>query len=1258
MSGHTHHPHQEGHLRPRLSKITMVAMTFAILNTWICLAGSLSIVLPSGGSVAFLYGFIFCVLCNFALAASLGELAAIWPTAGGLGEHIIATAILVSSNEQQSFAVGYINICGWLTLVTTEGFFAAQFISAACVVASGGNYVVAAWKTYLIFMAILTFGSFSMAFGNRILGAWNNLALYWSILSVFVASVVLLSTSDKTDPGFVFATFENETGWNDGIAWILGLLQSALSLIGYDAVLHMTEEMPSPARDAPLAMVYAIGVGGTTGTVFILVMLFCLTDLPGIVATSTGMPIVELILQATGSRIGTTFLTLMLAICFIHGTNGSITSASRLIYAMARDKGVLYHDYFNHVDARWEVPIRAIVLTWVFNAIFGLLYLGPTVAFTAFISSCTILLNMSYAIPILALIVRGRDVLTKFRTADSPWMFGRVKGYILNAIAVLYVFITSLFFCFPPALPVTASSMNYVSAVIGIFFLFLAGYWMAYAKKTFEGPHLDVIFGERPGHAEASDKLAMEEKMMEYDALLQHHHVTVQLLRGSGNSSSLSLNGFAETEHVSQDDYCGLHAFATEVSPRPSVKRKLPIRSRSGCLTCRNKHLKCDEARPACQVCISRGVQCGGYQRGLRWSTKHEKPAEMAEHKHRLGGSSLDPQPCTSKRRRGRPPKRQLDSASTPSFTAASSVYSSSDANQGVFGEFMLENSQPLDGRQSARPSEVQSSQSSNDFVSQFSLDMPVENLPDHDFGWSPDTLDLTTNLGDFCNSNTELPFFPLQHSFPTLFIPPPITDPSSSLVEYWFRDVCSLWSQYDSPTNSNRTMATALWSTSEAVSTSLQSMSSAYLSSKMPHMKKTSISLMKNATNVIEAELSVVKSSPDLDTVPMGLIYGLFCLGTSICWLNASQLGIPFLREAKALLCRINKQKRRLSEEERVLLNIFNKSWTYCELLLSVVSDTNPYNSLEVEEIDDISVDEHPTAAPTEPVVDDMPHPWTGVSNTVSRLLTQTLRLCRNYHYHAKNPTPFTTHDHAAALSMIQEAKSLEEKLLGLDFESAPAHTETGDQKTPCHHLVNVAEAYRLAGLIHIYQTFPDLVLLRFPDSLSSQPDARVPWEECITPLSIRLVKLLEQLPADSGSKMTQPLLCITASTGLRFEPSENSPISPESQASAATPSPFDLGNTEHCGLSDYIDQLVQADEDIDRVITVTEPHLKIVDARCFIIGRLDALEALLPPRPIVIAKTLVQTIWGEYDKEKPGAASVHWIDVMEEHNLRSLFG
>ena len=48
------------------------------------------------------------------------------------------------------------------------------------------------------------------------------------------------------------------------MAWILGLLQSALSLIGFDAALHMTEEMPRPAVDAPRAIMYAVAVGGVT----------------------------------------------------------------------------------------------------------------------------------------------------------------------------------------------------------------------------------------------------------------------------------------------------------------------------------------------------------------------------------------------------------------------------------------------------------------------------------------------------------------------------------------------------------------------------------------------------------------------------------------------------------------------------------------------------------------------------------------------------------------------------------------------------------------------------------------------------------------------------------------------------------------------------------------------------------------------------------------------------------------------------------
>ncbi|PVH78700.1 choline transport protein [Cadophora sp. DSE1049] len=427
------------HLKKRFSRITMVALAFAILNTWIALAGSIGIVIPSGGSVAFLYGFIFCVLCNLCLAASLGELSSIWPTAGGQYHYAYALS-REDWKKTMGFWVGWTSLAGWLTLVTTEGFFAAQFLSAAAVIGSNGSYEITQWRTFLIFAAILTFTTLSNIFGNKILGRWNDVALAWSILAVIDISITILATPPKSSAKFVFTEFNNETGWSGGVSWILGLLQSALSLIGFDAATHVAEEMPRPSVDIPRAMLYAIGVGGVTGTIFILVILFCLGDL---------------IYRTTGSRAAAVVLTVMLAVCFINGTNGCVTSSSRLLYSLARDKGTLFPGFFSTIKN--GVPVPAILGCFVFNLCFGLLYLVPSVGFNAYVASCTIFLNGSYTLPILILLIRGRHILSEEATA--PFRFGKF-GATLNWIGVLFVGVTSVFFCFPAALPTTSNTMS------------------------------------------------------------------------------------------------------------------------------------------------------------------------------------------------------------------------------------------------------------------------------------------------------------------------------------------------------------------------------------------------------------------------------------------------------------------------------------------------------------------------------------------------------------------------------------------------------------------------------------------------------------------------------------------------------------------------------------------------------------------------------------------------------------------------------
>jgi choline transport protein len=73
--------------------------------------------------------------------------------------------------------------------------------------------------------------------------------------------------------------------------------------------------------------------------VFLLVVLFCLDNVDEILASSTGMPITEIIFRSTGSSAAAATLSLAIAICFINGTNAAVTTVSRLMYAMARDGG-------------------------------------------------------------------------------------------------------------------------------------------------------------------------------------------------------------------------------------------------------------------------------------------------------------------------------------------------------------------------------------------------------------------------------------------------------------------------------------------------------------------------------------------------------------------------------------------------------------------------------------------------------------------------------------------------------------------------------------------------------------------------------------------------------------------------------------------------------------------------------------------------------------------------------------------------------
>lgn len=129
------------------------------------------------------------------------------------------------------------------------------------------TYKAQRWHQFLIYIGYNIFAMLLNAFGNSILPLFNKTAIIWSISGFVVICITVLACAspDYNDGDFVYGEFLNTTGWPDGIAWLLGLLQGSLGLTGYDATAHMIEEIPNAAVEGPKIMIYCVAIGLFTG---------------------------------------------------------------------------------------------------------------------------------------------------------------------------------------------------------------------------------------------------------------------------------------------------------------------------------------------------------------------------------------------------------------------------------------------------------------------------------------------------------------------------------------------------------------------------------------------------------------------------------------------------------------------------------------------------------------------------------------------------------------------------------------------------------------------------------------------------------------------------------------------------------------------------------------------------------------------------------------------------------------------------------
>ncbi|KAF5664279.1 choline permease [Fusarium heterosporum] len=482
---------QLGHtqeLRRQYSLYSLCALCVCLMATWEALSSVIATALISGGAPCLLYNFILSTVCSLCIASSLGEIASIYPTAGGQ-YHWVAALSPSSIRSSASFFTGWISI-GGQTVLTSSAAFAAGLQTQALIVVNDSSYIPQRWQGMLFYWAFLVYGFIMNIWGHKFLPFTNTASGIIHITGFVVIVIVLGVMAPKNSASFVFTKVSNYSGWeSEGVSWLVGLLSAVYPFLGYDAACHLAEEMPHASRNVPLAMVGSVAVNGFMGLVYVVVLLFSAGPLETLLQSPTGFPFMQIFLDATKSQAATTVLSLVIISIATAAVVAGITSTSRTLWAFARDRSTPFDKYLSKVDKHRQIPIYAVVVVTVLQMLLGLIYIGNTTAFNAILSMSVIGMYISYALPILAMLFARKRVLAA--NHSGSFKLGPIAGPIINIISLIWIIVATIFSTFPSAMPVTPQNMNY-SVVVLAGWLVAGGIYYAFRGRfKFEVPSVD-----------------------------------------------------------------------------------------------------------------------------------------------------------------------------------------------------------------------------------------------------------------------------------------------------------------------------------------------------------------------------------------------------------------------------------------------------------------------------------------------------------------------------------------------------------------------------------------------------------------------------------------------------------------------------------------------------------------------------------------------------------------------------------------------
>ncbi|KAI0837207.1 amino acid transporter [Hypoxylon sp. FL0890] len=478
-------------LKRQYGLLGIVGIALTVDNAWAALGSSISVSILNGGPPGLIFGLIVAVFWYSFVGLSLAELASSVPTAGGV-YHWATIAAGPNWGRTVGFFTGWINFYGWMFDLAALVQITSNILVQLYATYHQDTYVPEAWHVYVTYVGVLWISTAFVIFANRLVPYTQNCGMFFVVIGGIVTIIVIsaMRPGNHASNHFVWGSFEenNLTGWQGGVAFLLGVLNGAFTIGTPDAITHIAEELPQPRKDLPRAIGLQLGLGFLYAFVFAIALGYAITDLSALQGGINTYPLAVIYQQATGSPGATFGLLLIIFLSSMCCCVGTVLTNSRTYWALARDNAVPFSGIFGQVNEGLSCPVYATLFVSIFATGLGAIPLGSSSAFLALTGSFIVLTTVSYAIPFVANLVTGRKYFP-----PGPFHLGKL-GYAINSIAVLLITMFDILFCFPYEIPTTVEAMNYNSVIL-VGTVTLSGlWWIVHASRHYPGPKVMKLY--------------------------------------------------------------------------------------------------------------------------------------------------------------------------------------------------------------------------------------------------------------------------------------------------------------------------------------------------------------------------------------------------------------------------------------------------------------------------------------------------------------------------------------------------------------------------------------------------------------------------------------------------------------------------------------------------------------------------------------------------------------------------------------------